>query len=81
MAHNKKQFMLVVDWAAKHLSCQIEETRVGLKIIPPVKNIRAWTCHPEDKGMFDLMRYLAKVSGHSKRDIENAVRTNKPLNT
>jgi hypothetical protein len=52
---------------------------MGLKITPQVKAVRAWTCHPDDKGMYDLMRYLAKVSGVTKRDIENAVNLDIPL--
>ena len=50
-------------------------------VTPAKKDIRPWTCHPDDKGMYDLMRYLAKVAGVSKRDIENAVRDNTKINT
>lgn len=66
--------MRVVHWAKNHMKCEVDETRLGLKIIPIRKDIRAWTCHPNDKGMYDLMRYLAKVGGVSKRDIEIAVK-------
>jgi hypothetical protein len=79
MAHTNKQFMQVVHWAKKHMMCGVDETRMGLKITPQVKAVRAWTCHPDDKGMYDLMRYLAKVSGVTKRDIENAVNLDIPL--
>ena len=81
MAHNNKQFMKVVSWAQKHMKCEISETKVGLRITPTVKNVRAWTCRPEDKGMYDFMRYLAKVAGVSKRDIETAVKLDIPLKT
>ena len=57
----------------------VDETRMGLKITPQVKAVRAWTCHPDDKVMYDLMRYLAKVSGVTKRNIENAVNLDIPL--
>ena len=79
MAHTNTQFMQVVHWAKKHMKCGVDETRMGLKITPQVKAVRAWTCHPDDKGMYDLMRYLAKVSGVTKRDIENAVNLYIPL--
>jgi len=79
MAHTNKQFMQVVYWAQKHMKCVVDETRMGLKITPNVKDVRAWTCHPDDKGMYDFMRYLAKVAGVSKRDIETAVKLDIPL--
>lgn len=79
MAHSAKQFMRVVEWAKKHLQCEVSETRLGLRIVPKNKTLRAWTCHPEDKGMYDFMRYLAKSAGVTKRDIENAVREDTPL--
>lgn len=79
MARSNKQFMQVVNWAQKHMKCGVDKTSMGLKITPQIKNIRAWTCHPDDKGMYDLMRYLSKVSGVTKRDIETAVKFNTPL--
>lgn len=81
MAHSNKRFNQIIQWAKKHLKCQITETKAGLMVTPPKKDIRPWTCHPDDKGMYDLMRYLAKVAGVSKRDIENAVRDNTKINT
>lgn len=79
MAHSNKKFTQIVNWAKKHCKCKVTETRVGLMITPSKKDIRPWTCHPDDKGMYDFMRYLAKSEGVSKRDIENAVKLDIPL--
>jgi len=63
------------------MKCAVDETRMGLRITPNVKDVRASTCHPDDNGMYDFMRYLARVLGVSKRDVETAVKLDIPLKT
>jgi hypothetical protein len=78
-----KEFWKVVKWCQDFLHCRVEKVSQGIRILPPLDKVvnkdvakRPWISHPEDKGVFDFIRYLAKCFGFSKNDIEMGVRNN-----
>ena len=76
--HDTKRFKQFVTYAKKHLNSNIEEKNNKVKFCP-IGHSDCYISHPEDKALFDIYRFYAKVFGVSKQDIETSFNQNKPI--
>ena len=81
LGHNTKQLDNLIAWGVKFYACYTKDVKNGIMVCPP-ENFRmdCYTVHRSDKGMFDLMRAMAKWFGVKKQDIERAYREWRPIN-
>ena len=76
--HNTKRFKEFVKYATKHLNSNVEEKNNKVKFCP-IDSSECYISHPEDKALFDIYRFYAKIFNVSKQDIETSFNQNKPL--
>jgi hypothetical protein len=76
--HNTKRFKEFMTYARKHLNSNVEEKNNKVKFCP-IGHSECYISHPEDKALFDIYRFYAKVFNVSKQKIETSFNQNKPI--
>jgi hypothetical protein len=74
-----KEFQKVLNWSKKYMQCVVTPVRDGLKICTPNKSVNCWIAHPDDKGVFDFYRYLARAAKVKAKEIEMAYREDRAV--
>lgn len=75
--HVEKFLTDVRNYVKKNMKCEISDIKSGYKFCPP-KHLGGdcYTTHKSDKGVYDVLRFLAKTYGLSKSILENGIRNN-----
>lgn len=76
--HNTKKFKEFIKYAKKHLDSDITENNNKVKFCPKGHS-DCYIAHMEDKALYEIYRFYAKVFNVSKQKIETSFNQNKPI--
>ena len=76
-AHSTKEYDKFIKWAVEFLNVRVNVKGNSHSICPPLEiSLECRSTHPHDRAIYDIMRFLARVYGVSKGDIERAFKNN-----
>jgi len=77
-----KEMEKAIKWIKKNFpDVEFKKAKDGQKLCPPKdKSEECYTIHKGGKGRFDLYRFLSRAYGITKKEIEDAISSNRKIN-